>query len=151
MSDSLFSIVTPHTQCRLKLLKQDRIKDYLLMEEEFIRNQEQMKPLEEKQEVLHPSIFSLTLLFVCLSVLMVMFFRRRGQKSMTSGELLCLWGPWRRSSMTIMPSSPHLWARSTMSAFCHSSTKICWSPAARFYSTTRYNIHLTSQNLVEIG
>ncbi|PIO38975.1 hypothetical protein AB205_0208860 [Aquarana catesbeiana] len=28
----------------------ERIKDYLLMEEEFIRNQEQMKPLEEKQE-----------------------------------------------------------------------------------------------------
>lgn len=45
--------VTPHTQCRLKLLKQERIKDYLLMEEEFIRNQEQMKPLEEKQEVRH--------------------------------------------------------------------------------------------------
>lgn len=45
--------VTPHTQCRLKLLKQERIKDYLLMEEEFIRNQEQMKPLEEKQEVAH--------------------------------------------------------------------------------------------------
>lgn len=43
--------VTPHTQCRLKLLKLERIKDYLLMEEEFIRNQEQMKPLEEKQEV----------------------------------------------------------------------------------------------------
>ena len=42
--------VTPHTQCRLKLLKLERIKDYLLMEEEFIRNQEQMKPLEEKQE-----------------------------------------------------------------------------------------------------
>lgn len=43
--------MTPHTQCRLKLLKLERIKDYLLMEEEFIRNQEQMKPLEEKQEV----------------------------------------------------------------------------------------------------
>uniref|UniRef100_A0A672KJ86 Proteasome 26S subunit, ATPase 1b n=1 Tax=Sinocyclocheilus grahami TaxID=75366 RepID=A0A672KJ86_SINGR len=43
-------IVTPHTQCRLKLPKQERIKDYLLMEEELIRNQEQMKPLEEKQE-----------------------------------------------------------------------------------------------------
>ncbi|KAF3830937.1 hypothetical protein GH733_002175, partial [Mirounga leonina] len=42
--------MTPHTQCRLKLLKLERIKDYLLMEEEFIRNQEQMKPLEEKQE-----------------------------------------------------------------------------------------------------
>lgn len=49
----IFLPVTPHTQCRLKLLKQERIKDYLLMEEEFIRNQEQMKPLEEKQEVGH--------------------------------------------------------------------------------------------------
>ncbi|XP_039568853.1 26S proteasome regulatory subunit 4 [Passer montanus] len=48
---SKLPLVTPHTQCRLKLLKLERIKDYLLMEEEFIRNQEQMKPLEEKQEV----------------------------------------------------------------------------------------------------
>merc|ERR1712168_1431932 len=42
--------VTPHTRCRLKLLKLERIKDYLLMEEEFIRNQERLKPQEEKQE-----------------------------------------------------------------------------------------------------
>lgn len=43
--------VTPHTRCRLKLLKLERIKDYLLMEEEFIKNQERLKPQEEKQEV----------------------------------------------------------------------------------------------------
>merc|ERR1711872_617120 len=42
--------VTPHTKCKLKLLKQERIKDYLLMEEEFIRNQERLKPQEEKIE-----------------------------------------------------------------------------------------------------
>lgn len=42
--------VTPVTRCRLKLLKSDRIKDYLLMEEEFIRNQERLKPQEERQE-----------------------------------------------------------------------------------------------------
>jgi len=42
--------VTPHTKCRLRLLKQERIKDYLLMEEEFIRNQERLKPQEEKNE-----------------------------------------------------------------------------------------------------
>jgi len=42
--------VTPHSRCRLKLLKLERIKDYLLMEEEFIRNQERLKPQEEKQE-----------------------------------------------------------------------------------------------------
>jgi len=43
--------VTPHTRCRLKLLKLERIKDYLLLEEEFINNQERLKPQEEKQEV----------------------------------------------------------------------------------------------------
>lgn len=42
--------VTPHTKCRLRLLKLDRIKDYLLMEEEFISNQERLKPQEEKNE-----------------------------------------------------------------------------------------------------
>ncbi|XP_075252540.1 26S proteasome regulatory subunit 4 [Convolutriloba macropyga] len=42
--------ITPHTKCRLRLLKMERIKDYLLMEEEFIRNQERLKPQEEKQE-----------------------------------------------------------------------------------------------------
>lgn len=29
----------------------ERIKDYLLMEEEFIQNQERLKPREEKNEV----------------------------------------------------------------------------------------------------
>jgi len=30
------------------MLKLDRIKDYLLLEEEFIKNQERLKPQEEK-------------------------------------------------------------------------------------------------------
>merc|ERR1712131_34434 len=47
---SKLPLVTPHTQCRLKLLKLERIKDYLLMEEELIKNQERLKPQEEKQE-----------------------------------------------------------------------------------------------------
>jgi len=42
--------VTPVTRCKLRLLKYERIKDYLLMEEEFIRNQERHKPQEERQE-----------------------------------------------------------------------------------------------------
>lgn len=42
--------VTPHTRCRLRLLKTERIKDFLLMEEEFIRNQERLKPQEERNE-----------------------------------------------------------------------------------------------------
>eukprot|EP00126_Sphaerothecum_destruens_P015543 Sdes_comp9561_c0_seq1m1036 len=42
--------VMPHTRCRLRLLKLDRIKDYLLMEEEFILNQERLKPQEERNQ-----------------------------------------------------------------------------------------------------
>ena len=36
--------------CRLRLLKVLREKDYLLMEEEFVKTQEAQKPNEEKQE-----------------------------------------------------------------------------------------------------
>ncbi|OAY32752.1 26S proteasome regulatory subunit 4 homolog A [Manihot esculenta] len=42
--------VTPLTKCKLRLLKLERIKDYLLMEEEFVANQERLKPQEEKAE-----------------------------------------------------------------------------------------------------
>jgi len=42
--------VKPHTRCKLRLLKLERIKDYLLMEEEFIQNQERLKPIEEKTQ-----------------------------------------------------------------------------------------------------
>uniref|UniRef100_A0A8C7FEL6 Uncharacterized protein n=1 Tax=Oncorhynchus kisutch TaxID=8019 RepID=A0A8C7FEL6_ONCKI len=46
---SKLPLVTPHTHCRLKLLKQERIKDYLLMEE-FIRNQEKIEfPLPDEK------------------------------------------------------------------------------------------------------
>jgi len=40
--------VYPNTKCKLKLLRLERVKDYLLMEEEFIQDQERMKPAEEK-------------------------------------------------------------------------------------------------------
>ena len=40
--------VFPTIRCRLKKSKLERIKDYLLMEEEFIVNQERFKPREEK-------------------------------------------------------------------------------------------------------
>lgn len=42
--------VTPLSKCKLRLLKLERIKDYLLMEEEFVSNQERLKPQEEKTE-----------------------------------------------------------------------------------------------------
>jgi 26S proteasome regulatory subunit T2 len=40
--------VAPAAKCRLRLLRQLRIKDYLLMEQEFLQNQETVKPREEK-------------------------------------------------------------------------------------------------------
>ncbi|RHZ32696.1 hypothetical protein DYB26_011071 [Aphanomyces astaci] len=42
--------VFPTAKCKLRLLKLERIKDFLLMEEEFIKNQEVMKPKQEKDE-----------------------------------------------------------------------------------------------------
>jgi len=42
--------VTPTAKCRLRLMKLERIKDYLLLEEEYITNQERLKPAEEKNE-----------------------------------------------------------------------------------------------------
>ena len=64
-----FFSVTPHRNCRLKLLKSERIKDYLLLEEEFIQNQERLKPQEEKNEVhtnmLHQFLYSCIL---CMNV-----------------------------------------------------------------------------------
>jgi len=42
--------VTPHTKCKLRLLKLNRIKDWLLLERDFITNQERFKPQEEKTQ-----------------------------------------------------------------------------------------------------
>jgi 26S proteasome regulatory subunit T2 len=43
-------MVTPATKCKLLLLKLDHMKDYLLMEEEFVAGQERLKPQEDKNE-----------------------------------------------------------------------------------------------------
>ncbi|KAG5459070.1 MAG: hypothetical protein BJ554DRAFT_587, partial [Olpidium bornovanus] len=45
-----FFLVYPNTRCRLKLLKMERIKDYLLLEDVFVQNQERLKPQEEKSQ-----------------------------------------------------------------------------------------------------
>jgi 26S proteasome regulatory subunit T2 len=42
--------IFPTSRCKLKLLKNERIKDYLLLEEEFVLNQERLRPAEEKQQ-----------------------------------------------------------------------------------------------------
>ncbi|KAL7113246.1 hypothetical protein ACP275_04G050100 [Erythranthe tilingii] len=41
--------VTPLAKCKLRFLKLDRIKDYLLMEEEYVTNQERLNPRVEKK------------------------------------------------------------------------------------------------------
>ena len=42
--------INPNTKCLLRLKRYERIKDYLLMEEEFIKNQELQKPQDESRE-----------------------------------------------------------------------------------------------------
>jgi 26S proteasome regulatory subunit T2 len=44
-------VVQPTSKCKLRLLKLERIKDFLLMEEEFIQNQEVLKPSVNQEEV----------------------------------------------------------------------------------------------------
>jgi hypothetical protein len=43
-------VVYPLSKCKLRLLKLERVKDYLLMEQEFIQNQEIKKPREEQND-----------------------------------------------------------------------------------------------------
>lgn len=40
--------VFPTTRSKLRLLKMERIKDHLLLEEEFVQNQERLKPTDDK-------------------------------------------------------------------------------------------------------
>ncbi|GIX62959.1 26S protease regulatory subunit 4, putative [Babesia caballi] len=42
--------VTPSTKCRLRLLKLERIKDYLLLEEEYIANKIRLNPTRNKNQ-----------------------------------------------------------------------------------------------------
>lgn len=42
--------IAPSAKCKLRLLKLERVKDWLLMEEEFVQNQERLKPQEERNE-----------------------------------------------------------------------------------------------------
>jgi 26S proteasome regulatory subunit T2 len=43
--------IFPTSKCKLRLLKLERVKDFLLMEEEFIQNQEVHRPRVEQAEV----------------------------------------------------------------------------------------------------
>jgi len=43
-------VIVPNSKCKLRLLKLDRVKDFLLLEEEFIRNHEVFKPHQEHDQ-----------------------------------------------------------------------------------------------------
>lgn len=43
--------MAPNAKCKLRQLKLDRIKDFILLEQEYLKNQEIMKPKQEKEEV----------------------------------------------------------------------------------------------------
>ncbi|XP_015793362.1 26S proteasome regulatory subunit 4 [Tetranychus urticae] len=47
---SKLPMVTPHTRCRLKLLKLERIHDWLLMEEEFLKNSKVQTKIDNEDE-----------------------------------------------------------------------------------------------------
>lgn len=48
-TSSKLPTVYPTTRCKLKLLKMERIKDHLLIEQEFVTNQENVTPTEQRQ------------------------------------------------------------------------------------------------------
>ena len=42
--------IVPTSKCKLRMLKLDRVKDFLLLEQEFIKNHEVFKPHEERDQ-----------------------------------------------------------------------------------------------------
>merc|ERR1711871_1437208 len=48
--------IYPSAKCKLRLLKMQRVNDFLLLEEEFMKNQEILKPNEEKDKELHAAV-----------------------------------------------------------------------------------------------
>lgn len=52
-------VIFPTSKCKLRLLKLERVKDFLLMEQEFIQNQEIRRPREEQNEVRIQTIYIL--------------------------------------------------------------------------------------------
>ena len=104
------AVVFPTSKCKLRLLKLERIKDFLLMEEEFIRNQELLRPREEQNEVNSPLSLYKTNRIARASV----------RKWRIYVALLSLSVHSRRSLMTTMPSSPPPWDQNTTLLLCPS-------------------------------
>ena len=60
--------VTPSARCKLRLLKLERVKDYLLMEHEFVQNQERLKPQDERNEEDRSKVRRCRCVCVCVCV-----------------------------------------------------------------------------------
>ncbi|CAF1453912.1 unnamed protein product [Rotaria sordida] len=63
------SQVLPYTYCRRKQLRFECIKDYLLLEEEFIKNQERLKPQEDRHEEEHSKVDDIRRSSMAVSIL----------------------------------------------------------------------------------
>ncbi|CAD5173718.1 unnamed protein product [Musa acuminata subsp. malaccensis] len=100
-------VVTLLSKCRLRLLKLERVKNYPFMEEEFVANQERLRPQEEKNEEDRSKVDDL-----------------RGSP-MSVGNLEELID--ERS----MPLFPRRSGRSTTLASCPLSTRISWNRDVR--------------------
>ena len=49
-SDMRLPKITPHARCKLKLLRTERVKDFLALEKEFISSMEAARPTGEQRE-----------------------------------------------------------------------------------------------------
>merc|ERR1719267_480335 len=48
--DTKLPTVAPTRKCRLRVLREERVKDYLLLEQEFISQQEELKSKEKEDD-----------------------------------------------------------------------------------------------------
>lgn len=58
--------VVPATRCKLRQMKLERVKDFLLIEREFITNQEVLRPKEEQQKAERDSVDELRGMPLCV-------------------------------------------------------------------------------------
>lgn len=109
--------MAPNAKCKLRQLKLDRVKDFILLEQEYLKNQEILKPKQEKEEVggarwgrVKPGKAA------SRRSLPLPPLRRSAPSWRTSAGSRCRWERWRRSSTTTTRSSPCPTARKRESA-----------------------------------
>jgi len=104
--------ITPSSKCKLRMLKLEKVKDFLLLEEEFIRNHEVFKPHQEHDQ------------------------EEREKLEELRGTPLAV-GTLEELIMIIMPLSAPVLDRSTMSIFYPLSIRIYLSLVRLFSCITK--------------